>query len=289
MSRRRERELEQAVEALVMQDAKHGVAAEQAALEQLEKLEARIVAEQQRRQHLVECGGLQTAGQRSSRSAKPGVAPPSARRQRVLETARPTTNADRLGRQAMRARVDGKLGEAEELYKAAIAQDEFHVANLGNYALFLQQARGNTDAAENFFERACKGAAVAVAAAEDTASNTATEPSNIPALALHLMNFASFVSKMRSDYDKAEGLYVQAIKLSPDHAGLLGNFALFLKRARDDSIRAETFFKRAIIADPHHANNLGNYAGLVKNVGVQRYDEAEMLYTSAVEAVRAAY
>ena len=100
------------------------------------------------------------------------------------------------------------------------------------------------------------------------------------------MNFAAFLSKMRSDQDRAEELYGQAIKLAPAHAGLLGNFALFLKRVHNDPARAEAFFKRAIVADPHHANNLGNYAGLVKGAGAVRFDEAEMLYKSAVEAVR---
>ena len=291
MSRRREREVEEAVEARAMQHAEFGIAAEQKALATLEKLEARIVAEQQRRQQLAEeRGGKVGARHSAAHHGKPGAAPPphahaSARRQRVLDSARPTTNADRLGRQALRARADGKVGEAEELYKAAIAQDEFHVANLGNYALFLQQARGDADSAERYFERACDGSAAAVEAAEDSAT-TAAKPAHISTLALHLMNFAAFLSKMRSDQDRAEELYGQAIKLAPAHAGLLGNFALFLKRVRNDPARAEAFFKRAIVADPHHANNLGNYAGLVKGAGAGRFDEAEMLYKSAVEAVR---
>jgi tetratricopeptide (TPR) repeat protein len=83
----------------------------------------------------------------------------------------------------------------------------------------------------------------------------------------------------KSDPDRTEELYRQAIDADPNNATNLGNYAVFLYQVRGDTDRAEELYRRAIDADPNHANNLGNYAQFLfaqrrDNEAIQHVDEA---------------
>eukprot|EP00936_MAST-01D_sp_MAST-1D-sp1_P001889 g1889.t1 len=185
--RRRSLEQRERVEAAELQHPQHGMGAEEALRSVLHDLEARIVAEQSRRAQAAESGGTDNHKKRR---------PPSARRA-ALESARPTTNADRLGRRALRAQLDGKLDEAASLFAAAIDADEFHITNLGNYALYLQQAKQDADSAQHFFDRAYEAINAELGTATDgsTVKSGTNRFNKGKTFAVHLMNFASFLSK----------------------------------------------------------------------------------------------
>ena len=76
-------------------------------------------------------------------------------------------------------------------------------------------------------------------------------------------NYASFLTDVRKDPDRAEELHKRAIEADPKYANSLCNYAFFLTDVRKDPDRAEELYKQAIEVDPKHANNLGNYARLL--------------------------
>ena len=156
----------------------------------------------------------------------------------------------------------GDQDRAERLFEQAIAADPSHAINLGNFAIFMTDVRGDEDRAEQLYEQAI-----------------AADPSH----ANNLGNFALFMTDVRGDEDRAEQLYEQAIAADPSHANNLGNFALFMTDVRGDEDRAEQLYEQAIAADPSHANTLGNFAVFMKNVRGDQ-DRAEQLYEQAIAA-----
>ena len=89
----------------------------------------------------------------------------------------------------------GKPGEADAMYRTALAVKPDCPLSLGNYALFLQNARKDTDGAERFYQQA-------VAAH--------------PAHASILTKYANFLKSVRGDHEQAERLFLRAIEASPD-------------------------------------------------------------------------
>ncbi len=156
----------------------------------------------------------------------------------------------------------GDQDRAEQLYEQAIAADPSHANNLGNFAIFMTDARGDQDRAEQLYEQAI-----------------AADPSH----ANNLGNFALFITDVRGDQDRAEQLYEQAIAADPSNANILGNFALFMKNVRGDQDRAEQLYEQAIAADPSRADTLGNFANFMTDVRGDE-DRAEQLYEQAIAA-----
>ena len=156
----------------------------------------------------------------------------------------------------------GDQDRAEQLYEQAIAADPSHANNLGNFAVFMKNVRGDQDRAEQLYKQAI-----------------AADPSH----ANNLGNFAVFMTDVRGDEDRAEQLYEQAIAADPSHANNLGNFALFMTDVRGDEDRAEQLYEQAIAADPSLAGILGNFAVFMKNVRGDQ-DRAEQLYKQAIAA-----
>ena len=61
------------------------------------------------------------------------------------------------------------------------------------------------------------------------------------------------------------------MEVDPNDAIHLGNFALFLTYVRGQHDEAEQHYRRALEADHNHANNLGNFIGFL--VAQRRFDE----------------
>ncbi len=86
----------------------------------------------------------------------------------------------------------------------------------------------------------------------------------------------------RKDYDKAEGLYRQAIATDPKAAWALSGYATILRDQRKDYGGAEALFKRAIDAAPSDARARVGLAVLYEKTG-EHESEAEALYRKAIE------
>lgn len=93
---------------------------------------------------------------------------------------------------------------------------------------------------------------------------------------------ANAESVAQVDSNLAESMYQEAIRISPDHASILGSYAYFLTSVRQKHDEAEKYFKRALAADPKHSGNLGAYAFFLGNVQKKRRD-AERYYRLSVE------
>lgn len=60
--------------------------------------------------------------------------------------------------------------------------------------------------------------------------------------------------------DEAEGLFHRAIRIAPDHHGVICNYAGFLQSARRDLETAEHFYKQSLILAPDHVPSLCSYS-----------------------------
>lgn len=181
--------------------------------------------------------------------------------QALTETMRRTSGALRWWQWQHRVEMATKIEERDRIYQEAIAALPNSHELLGNYALFLQDARNDPDKAETYYVRALD-------ADPDHANN--------------LGNYALFLQDIRKDPDRAEAYYVKALEADPSHANHLGNYAVFLQDIRNDSNKAETYYVRAVEADSEDANHLGNYAVFLQDIR-KDYDKAETYYVRALE------
>ena len=85
-------------------------------------------------------------------------------------------------------------------------------------------------------------------------------------------NFATFMWRVRKNYDEAERLYRRALELDPSHANNTGSFANFMSNLRKDHDEAERLYRQALELDPNHATTTGNFAGFL--LGQRRLQEA---------------
>ena len=93
------------------------------------------------------------------------------------------------------------------MYERAIGADPTDADNLGNYAIFLETVRRDSDRAEAMFGRAITA-----------------DPNH----ARNLGNYATFMWTIRHDYDQAEAMFGRAIGADPTDADNFGNYSQFL-------------------------------------------------------------
>ncbi|WP_332879649.1 KGGVGR-motif variant AAA ATPase [Massilia sp. S19_KUP03_FR1] len=100
--------------------------------------------------------------------------------------------------------------------------------------------------------------------------------------AMHFASYAKFLLFQRKDYEAADAMYKEALKLDPTHAGITGNYANFLADKRKDYEAAEAMYKKALELEPTHASHFGNYANFLAD---QRkdYEAANAMYKKALE------
>lgn len=74
--------------------------------------------------------------------------------------------------------------------------------------------------------------------------------------------------------DAAEGFFQRAVRVAPDHPGVLGNYAGFLQSYRKDYESAEHFYKESLLLKPDHVPSICSYSTIVieqhKNLQVGR-------------------
>jgi tetratricopeptide (TPR) repeat protein len=196
--------------------------------------------------------------------------------------------ASSLNNLALLYSLQGHYGEAEPLYKRALAIGEQHlgvkhpnVATSLNNLAGLYESQGRYSEAEPLYTRA-------LAIQEQLEAN-------YPDVATSLNNLAELY-RLQGRYSEAEPLYTRALAIReqqlginhPDVATSLNNLALLYSFQRR-YCEAEPLYMRALeileqqLGDKHPnvATSLNNLAGLYESQG--RYGEAEPLYVRALE------
>lgn len=92
---------------------------------------------------------------------------------------------------------------------------------------------------------------------------------------------ADALAAAKSDPDRADELYRQAVDIDPNNAHNLGSYAWFLHSARRDLDRTEELYRKAIVIDPSNEANVGNYALFLHEVR-RDFERAEEQYRRAI-------
>ncbi|HXT70061.1 MAG TPA: tetratricopeptide repeat protein [Vicinamibacterales bacterium] len=98
-----------------------------------------------------------------------------------------------------------------------------------------------------------------------------------------LASYASFLSDVAKDQDRAAQIYERAIAAEPTRVESLRSYAVFLEQERKDYDRSEAYYQKALAADPSDAKTLGNYADFLEKKR-RDYDRAEEYYQRAIAA-----
>jgi Tfp pilus assembly protein PilF len=149
---------------------------------------------------------------------------------------------------------------AEPLYRKAVELAPKDSTYLTNLAVFLDN-RGRRTEAEQFHQRA-----------------VASDPGDAECLG----NYAMFLES-RGDIEEADKYYLKAIKAAPTDSTYLMNYAIFLSDVAKQPSAAEAYYLRAIEADPKDPVLLVNYAVFLDVLFEGRSDEAEKLFTRALQ------
>ena len=94
--------------------------------------------------------------------------------------------------------------------------------------------------------------------------------------------YATFLTSVRANHDRAQQLYERALEIDPNDAITLGNYANFLTDVRANHDRAQQMYERVLQADPKRTITLGNYANFLTKVRAD-HDHAQQLYERALE------
>lgn len=139
----------------------------------------------------------------------------------------------------LKADAEPDPAKREQIFQMAIEDFPQSHELFGNFAVFMENVRGDYDEAEQLYRKAQE--------------LDPDEP-------IYAGNFALFLHRVRKNYDQAERLFRKALELDPEHANITGNFASFITRVRKDYDEAERLYRRALKLDPKHAGNTGNFA-----------------------------
>ncbi|XP_010277350.1 PREDICTED: uncharacterized protein LOC104611823 [Nelumbo nucifera] len=73
-----------------------------------------------------------------------------------------------------------------------------------------------------------------------------------PCNPLILRNYATYLNKVKGDYEKAEKLYSRAILANPNDGEVLSEYAKLRWKVHGDQERASNYFERAVKASPQN-------------------------------------
>ncbi|TYZ67832.1 hypothetical protein PybrP1_009024 [[Pythium] brassicae (nom. inval.)] len=226
-------------------------------------LELRTAASLRIQRDRVSLGGL--FGSLTSRTSSPPTPAVLGGAVGVLTPSNAPTPADRLGVKALFLELTKRgVLETSRAYQRAIALDEAHATNLGNYARFLYLQCGNVELAHDHFERAVRAD---------------------PFHAQNLVKYANFLQRARHDMEQAEQRYQQALRLASNDLDAMGNYASLLAKKRDpaDKQRAKALLELALRIAPRHVTIRLQYSAVLAAVG--EFDAAERCYEQLVESV----
>lgn len=135
------------------------------------------------------------------------------------------------------------MEEAEEMWVRATDAAPNNAPLLFDYALFLQDDKGDWLGAERVYKKVL-----------------ALKPSNVEAAS----NYATILSEHRDDLNGAECAFQWALALSPNDGTALANYAALVLDKRNEPRRAQELYLHAIRADPTNTATLYNYAALLE-------------------------
>ncbi len=93
---------------------------------------------------------------------------------------------------------------------------------------------------------------------------------------------AASVSEFTGDFDLAETLYVEAMKIDPENPRIISFYALFLKRCKKDFKTSEEYFMKSIELDGENPSILTNYALFLKEIKGD-YEAANEYFKKAID------
>lgn len=94
--------------------------------------------------------------------------------------------------------------------------------------------------------------------------------------------FALFLKDIKKDYGSAEEYFKKSIEIDPTNPSILGNYAIFLEYNRKDYDKAEEYYKKSIELDPNNATALGRYAIFLHQR--KAFDRAEEYYKKSLKS-----
>ena len=159
--------------------------------------------------------------------------------------------------QAIKIHKEGRLEEAERLYRSILKIYPEHLTVMNNLGLILYH-HSKFDEAEAIFRKA-----IELKPNYEVAHNN---------LGIILQNI--------NRLDEAETSFRKAIELKPDYAGPHNNLGSVLKDLRKPD-EAETSFRKAIELKPDYAVAYNNLSGIQQNLG--KLNEAEISQRKAIE------
>lgn len=156
--------------------------------------------------------------------------------------------------------IKGDYTQAEIYYKKALELDPKDSNYNGNYALFLTNVKKEQILAEIYFKKAIE-----------------FEPNDN----YFYGSYASFLKLIKKDYQEAEIYFRKALGTNSNKAINNSNYAVYLLEIKKDYLQAEIYYKKVFELDSKDANNNANYAQLL--LQQKRIDEATSLIENAFE------
>ena len=166
-------------------------------------------------------------------------------------------NISKIFEQAIRFHREGKLKEAEHLYRSILKEQPEHLDVNNNLGVILQH-HGKLEEAKEYYKKAIELK---------------------PDFAEAHNNLGNILHKQEK-LDEAEVSYKKAIELKPDYAEAYGNLGNTLYKNRKLQ-EAETNYKKAIELKPNHYKVHNNFGNIQFEFG--KFEEAKTSYKKAIE------
>ena len=161
-------------------------------------------------------------------------------------------------KKAIVAHQEGRLKEAEQLYREILKKIEIDQLNIHNNLGNLLDGMNRLDEAETSFKKAIE-----------------LQPKYAEA-----HNNLGIVQARQGEFEEAETSYRKAIELKPDYVDAYYNLAILI----NDFVSiedAKIIYKKVIKLKPDHIDAHNNLGNILKKLG--RLDEAETSYRKAIE------
>ncbi|MGH7113365.1 MAG: sulfotransferase [Stellaceae bacterium] len=164
---------------------------------------------------------------------------------------------DRSFEAAAMLQLQGRWGEAEQLYRSILAQNEKHFAALHNLG-YLRLQQGRRDEAARLLRKALK-----------------IEPKSAEA-----HNTLGLVLHTAGQFREAARCFETAVKLAPAHANAHNNLGAAL-HLLDQHDRAIECYRRALALNPRYPDAHRNLGNALQAVG--HIDDARLAYEAAID------
>jgi len=105
----------------------------------------------------------------------------------------------------------------------------------------------------------------------------------LPKSSYLMFNFASFLTRIGRNSERAETLYETALRIDPRNSRILSDYAAFHRTVKKTNFRARELYEQAIIADPTDDVALSNFANFLRST-TRDLDECDRLFRRALDS-----